>query len=125
MVLESGWEFDIKQSILYFIVKKTELPSQVILKGPPVRARADAKKFKSKHKKVFEKNQRLYAQEKRKYKKPDKFVKDLIKGEYINQRVAKIKVGKGENNRRVSGKNKTAHCYVCREFCSRRCQRKD
>ncbi len=88
-ILESGWEFD-KQSILYYIVKKEKLSDKVLLRGPPVKEKIGVKRFKSKHKKVFEKKGRLYVEEKRKYKSPEKLVKDLIKEDYIKQRVAKI-----------------------------------
>ncbi|MBW2990367.1 hypothetical protein KY348_01540 [Candidatus Woesearchaeota archaeon] len=91
-VLESGWEFDAKESLLYFMVKKQALSDKIIIKGPPVKIKLNAKKFKSKHKNVFEKDKRLFAREKRKYKIPDKLIKDLIKEEYVKQRVKKISI---------------------------------
>lgn len=90
MVLDSGWEFDKNKSLLYFIVKKEKLSDQIILKGPPVKVKTNAKMFRSRHKKVFEKKERLYAEEKRKYKTPEKLIKDLIKTDYVRQRVARI-----------------------------------
>ncbi|KYK26255.1 hypothetical protein AYK26_05605 [Euryarchaeota archaeon SM23-78] len=89
-VLEAGWEFDIKESIIYYIINKEKLSDKIVLKGPPVKVKINAKMFKSKHKNVFEKKERLYAEEKREYKTPEKLVKDLIKKDYIKERVAKI-----------------------------------
>jgi len=89
-ILESGWEFDSEESLLYYIIKKEKLSDRIIVRGPPVRVRMNARMFKSKHKKVFEKKGRLYAEEKREYKTPDKLVKDLVKEDYVKQRVKKI-----------------------------------
>ena len=89
-VAESGWEFDHKASLIYYIIKNEKLSDQISLRGPPVKQKLDAKKFRSKHKKVFEKNKRLFAHEKRIYITPYQMVKELIHEEYVRQRVAKI-----------------------------------
>ncbi len=91
-ILESGWEFGQKQSLIYFIIKKQSLPSTVTVRGPPLKARKNAARFRSKHKNVFEKNKRLYAKEKREYKQPLKLVRSLAENDYVKQRVAGIKV---------------------------------
>jgi len=88
-VIESGWEFG-NPSVLYFIVKKEKMSDKIILKGPPVKVKLNAKMFKSKHKNVFEKHGRLFAREKRLYKTPDKLIKTLVKEDYVKQRVANI-----------------------------------
>ncbi len=91
-LIEAGWEFEEKKSTLYYIVKKEKLSDKVVLKGPPAREKVNVKRFKSKHKKVLEKKGRFFAEEKRKYKTPEKLIKDLIKGEYIKQRVSRISI---------------------------------
>lgn len=93
-ILESGWEFEPDESILYFIIKKEKLSDKVVLYGPPVREKKDAERFRQKHRKVFEKNNRLYAEEKRKYLTPEKLVKDIIKEAYVKERVKAIKLMK-------------------------------
>ena len=89
-VLDAGWEFDRKESLLYYVIKKEKFSDKVIIMGPPVRVRENAKRFKSKHKNVFEKDGRIFARGKREYKTPEKLVKRLIKEDYIKQRVANI-----------------------------------
>ncbi|MBU1321487.1 MAG: CCA tRNA nucleotidyltransferase [Nanoarchaeota archaeon] len=90
--LESGWEFDQKQSLIYFIINKVKMSDKIVLRGPPVKAKIDAKRFKAKHKKVFEKNKNLYAEEKREYKTPEALIKNLIKEDYVKSRVKKIEL---------------------------------
>jgi tRNA nucleotidyltransferase (CCA-adding enzyme) len=89
-ILESGWEFEPDESLLYFIIKKEELSDKINLYGPPVREKKDAERFRQKHKKVFVKNNRLYAEEKRKYLIPEKLVKDIIREAYVKERVKAI-----------------------------------
>jgi len=89
-ILECGWEFDPEESLLYYIIRKEKLSDKIIIKGPPIRVRKNARMFRSKHKEVFEKKGRLYAKEKRKYNTPKELLKDLIKEEYIKQRVRKM-----------------------------------
>ncbi len=91
-IIESGWEFEPDESLLYFIIKKEKLSDKITLYGPPVREKTDAERFKLKHKKVNAKNNRLYAEEKRKYLIPEKLVKDLIKEAYVKERVKAIQI---------------------------------
>jgi tRNA nucleotidyltransferase (CCA-adding enzyme) len=89
-ILEAGWEFDPDKSLLYYIIKKENLSDKITLCGPPVKEKKDAERFRQKHKKIIEKNNRLYAEEKRKYITPEQLVKELIKEKYVKERVAKI-----------------------------------
>ena len=50
-----------------------------MLQGPPVKQKKDAERFKARHKKVIVKDNRLFAEEKRKYKKAEQLVKDLLR----------------------------------------------
>jgi tRNA nucleotidyltransferase (CCA-adding enzyme) len=89
-VLEANFEFGVEESLLYYIVKKEKMKSTVVMVGPPVREKKDAKRFIAKHKKVFEKESRLYAEEKRMYLTPESLLKELIKGAYVKERVKKV-----------------------------------
>jgi tRNA nucleotidyltransferase (CCA-adding enzyme) len=91
-IIEAGWEFDTKQSLLYYIIKKENLSDKIILYGPPTQKKVDAERFRARHKIVSVKNNRLYAEENRKYKTPDELVKDVIKEAYIKERVKAIKI---------------------------------
>jgi len=89
-ILESGWEFEPDKSLLYFIIKKEKLSDKILMYGPPAREKKDAERFRQKHKKIIDKGNRLYAEEKRKYKNPGQLARELIRSDYIRQRVAKI-----------------------------------
>ena len=92
-LLEADWEYG-KKTFMYFIVKKEKLSDTVELNGPPANAKVDAKRFRAKHKKVLEKNKRLFAVEKRAYKEPLKLVKDLLKEKHIKEKAGEIKCSK-------------------------------
>lgn len=91
-IIESGWEFEPDKSLLYYIVKKEKLSDKVTLYGPPLREKTDAARFRQKHKKIIIKNNRLYAEEKRKYLIPEKLVKELIKQTYVKERVKSVRI---------------------------------
>ena len=91
-IIESNWEFEPDESLLYYIIKKEKLSEKITLYGPPVREKTDATRFRLKHKKVIVKNNRLYAEEKRKYKIPGQLVKELIKQAYVKERVKAVRI---------------------------------
>lgn len=91
-ILEYNWEFEPDQSLLYYIIKKEKLSDKITLCGPPVREKRDAARFRQKHKKIVFKNNRLYAEEKRKYQSPEQLLKDLINEPYVKERVKEIKL---------------------------------
>jgi len=90
-LLEGDWEFEPKKSTLYYAVKKEKLSPTVIWEGPPLKAVPNVEMFRKKHKKTFEKDGRLFAEEKRKYMTPKELVKELMNSAYIKERVKKIK----------------------------------
>jgi len=89
-IIGSGWEFEPEESVLYYILKKERLSDKVTLQGPPLKQKQDAERFRTKHKSVSVKNNRLFAEENRKYKAPEQLIKDLIKEGYVKERVRKI-----------------------------------
>lgn len=106
-IVKTGWEFSQKnknfsgvhkgsnfmnkdKGSLYFILVKEELPSTMILSGPPIKQTEGVAHFKEKHKDIFEENGRLFAREKRKYRLAKDLIKDLLKDKYVTARVKKI-----------------------------------
>jgi tRNA nucleotidyltransferase (CCA-adding enzyme) len=89
-IIECDWDFEPGECLLYYIIRKEKLSDNVTLYGPPVKEKDDAKRFRAKHKKVVVKGNRLYAEEKRKYKLPEQLVKDLLRENYVKERTAQI-----------------------------------
>ena len=88
-ILECGWEFK-NNCVIYFIIEKKILSSTVTLNGPPLSSKNNVKAFKEKHKNCFVSSGRVFAREKRKYRKINLLIKDLIKDDYVSKRVRKI-----------------------------------
>ncbi|MBI2565207.1 nucleotidyltransferase domain-containing protein [Candidatus Woesearchaeota archaeon] len=88
-ILDSNWHWDKeKNAVFWYKLKKKKLSAEKILQGPPLNLPEHVKKFKASHKKVFEKNKRLYALIKRaqctplevfKHCKNDKYLKGKFK----------------------------------------------
>lgn len=90
----SGWDWDKKKKALfYFVIEKELLPGKKLRIGPPLKNKKHSKMFKRKHKNCFVKKGRLYAQIKREFRDGEKFIKYLIKQDYIKERVKNIKRG--------------------------------
>lgn len=85
-----GWEFNNDKSIMYFTVKKEELPEKEIIMGPPIKVKRNAGMFKARHKKVFEDKGRLFAEEKREFRKAGQLIGYLLEDKYIKERIKKI-----------------------------------
>jgi tRNA nucleotidyltransferase (CCA-adding enzyme) len=90
-VVNSGWGFNDK-SLLYFVVEKDALPTQVVIQGPPTDKPKFCASFRQKHKEVFEKNSRLCARAFRKYTSARKLLLDAVKHEFVRERVRKISI---------------------------------
>lgn len=90
-LIESRWEWN-KEALFYFILKNEVLSKQVERTGPPLKSKKNVQRFKKKHKKTFIKKKRIYTNIKRAYRKVDNLINDLIKDNYIKERVKKIKI---------------------------------
>src|SRR3989344_1935771 len=88
-LVHSDWKWD-KEAIFYFVLKKEVLPMYVERVGPPLHEKEYVKNFKKKHKKTFIRKDRVYAKVKRRYRKVEELIKDLIKDGYIKEKVRKI-----------------------------------
>jgi len=86
-ILESNWHWDRKtKALLYFVTEKKDLPPTKMMNGPPLRMKKHAENFKKNHKKTMIKNKKLYAIEKRAYRKPEALVKHVLAGNYVKER---------------------------------------
>ena len=94
-ILKSDWKWDkAKNACFYFVIKEKKLSATFERMGPPKDKKNALIEFKKKNKDTFEKNGRIYANVKRKFDSPEKFVKDLIKKDFIKDKVKKIEIVK-------------------------------
>lgn len=92
-VQKSGWDWDKnKEAIFYFLVEKDIQPSFELRAGPPLELKEYAVDFKKQHKDTFEKDGKVWAKVKVEYVRLGKFVKHLIKEEYVKERIKIIKM---------------------------------
>ncbi|MBU0535529.1 MAG: hypothetical protein KKE20_01085, partial [Nanoarchaeota archaeon] len=90
-VKSTGWKWDKKKKAVFWIaVDKEDLSRKAIWEGPPVKATSHYERFKSVHKKTFEKDGKIYAEVDRKFVNAERFIKHLMKDEYIKERVKSI-----------------------------------
>jgi len=90
-LLFSDWEWD-KEGRFYFVLKKEVLSENITIQGPPLKRAFFVKEFKKKHKKVKQDKKRIYAIEKRKYRKASLLISNIIKDTYIKERVKSIEL---------------------------------
>lgn len=91
-LIDSGWHWDkMKNALMWFVFPKKLLSKTYEWRGPPLSKRKRVEEFKKKHKKTFSKGKRIFAIVERKYRIPEKLVEDLVKQEYIKEKVSAIK----------------------------------
>lgn len=89
-IKDSGWFWDKnKKAYFYFKIPK-DLDTTQIIEGPPTKMERFVVDFKKKHKSTFIKNGIIFAKEKREFLKAKDFIKDLLKNEYVKERVKSI-----------------------------------
>ncbi len=92
-IIEQGWDYNLKNTNMWFVFNGT-IPRFYYIKGPAIKNRIHAERFRQKHRNVFEKEGILWAKEKRKFTNPLSFILNLINDEYITERVSEIKVNR-------------------------------
>ena len=91
-IAKSDWDWERgPKAVFYFFTKKKELPKTEIRIGPPTKMKDHVKRFKKLHKKTSVKNGKIVAEVKVKFPKLDNFVKNLLKDEYVKDRVKGIR----------------------------------
>lgn len=88
-VIHAGWEWN-KRAIFWFILKDVKLQQYKKWVGPPLNANDNVKAFKRKHNRVFEEGDRICAKVRRKFIKPEDFIRFIIKEDYVKTKIKKI-----------------------------------
>lgn len=90
---ESDWEWDEKKKAkMWFNIDKKQLAKEMEIRGPPVKAKKDAEKFKKVHKNTYIKNNRLFAKEKREKRDALELVEALMDKQYMKEKIKRWKV---------------------------------
>ncbi len=89
-VLKSDWFFDKKLTKAYLILPKENISQTYIRKGPRLINKKAVENFKAKHKTIFEENGFACVNLKREFVNAEKYLKRLLKDEYVVSRVNKI-----------------------------------
>jgi tRNA nucleotidyltransferase (CCA-adding enzyme) len=101
-VIDYGWDWpDEKSALFWLIVDKEDLPGIRICAGPPVKVKKHYDNFRKMHKKVFEHDDKVFAEEKREFVRPEGFVKKMLDDEYVKSRVKKISMKDHVGNRKA------------------------
>jgi len=90
-VTDAGWEWN-EKAILYFKLRKKELPAVMIHSGPPLALTDHVADFKRKNKETFIENGRIMAPVKVLHPKLADFVEALLQDTYIQERIKGIRL---------------------------------
>jgi tRNA nucleotidyltransferase (CCA-adding enzyme) len=92
-VVKADWEWKPgRNAVFYFMLKAKKLPETEVLTGPHAEQKEFVKDFRKKHKKTFASKGRIFAVEKREYRKADDFVNALLKDQYVKERAKKCRL---------------------------------
>lgn len=89
-VHKNSWEFNPKETIIYFFIKRRELPHEQIHPGPPLKFSSFVAEFKGKYKKTFEKNSRIYANVKTHFPRLEDHITFQLNQKYVQERIKKV-----------------------------------
>src|SRR3989338_775315 len=90
-LLNSGWEWDKNgDAYFYFIFSGSSLSKTYEVTGPPSKMEEHARNFRKKHKKTFIRAGHLVGVERRKYLKPEQFLKYVLSLEFVRERTSSI-----------------------------------
>ena len=90
-VFNYGWDWN-RTAMFYFVLDKKALAKNIEKNGPPLRAKENVAEFKKKHKKTFVKGSKIFALDKRKFRKPEVLVKALFNDQYLKEKIKSIKI---------------------------------
>ncbi len=88
---EFNWDFGYPTKA-YFSTNTTTLDAKKIVRGPPTNIKKHCDLFKNKHESVFERDNFLYAEIKRKYTNIKTMIHDLLNDEHVTSRCKSIKL---------------------------------
>jgi tRNA nucleotidyltransferase (CCA-adding enzyme) len=91
-VTHSGWQWNKgDEAIFYVVAKKKELPEYEVRVGPPLKLKEYVADFKKKYKNAFVEGGRMKAKVKVENPKLKDFANAILKDEYVQERVGKVK----------------------------------
>jgi tRNA nucleotidyltransferase (CCA-adding enzyme) len=94
-IKDSGWEWDKKSKALFwFVFDKGQLSKFIKRTGPPLKNKYHVKNFKKKYRSTFVEKNKVCANIKRKYRKPENLIKDVVKDGYVKDKVRRIELVK-------------------------------
>jgi tRNA nucleotidyltransferase (CCA-adding enzyme) len=86
-IKQDGWYWDKGPKAYFYFKIIRDLDNIEIVEGPPVKLNDFVSNFKKKHKNTFVKDDMICAKEKRKFTKAKDLIKDLLKDEYVKERL--------------------------------------
>lgn len=90
-IKKADWDWDGKgRATFYLVLKKRQLPDFEVRQGPPLELKEFVKDFKKKNKDAYEEKGRIFARIKIKHPQLEDFVKDIVKGKYVKERVKAV-----------------------------------
>lgn len=92
-IMKTGWEWNKKNdAIFYFLLDSKPLSKYIELEGPPLKMKQHVGNFKKVHRKTFNKNNKIYAYEKRQFTKPEELLGKLAKNQFAKEKSKSIKI---------------------------------
>lgn len=86
-VIRADWEWDKKNDAsFYFLLDKKPLPKFAEIEGPPIKLKVHIANFKKTHKKIFARNGRIFALEKREFTQPIGLLKNAVNSQFVKER---------------------------------------
>ena len=85
------WIWKKKYGFCFFLTDE-EISETYIREGPPLKSKNDVKKFKSVNEDVFEKDGKLYANIKRKFIRPELFIRDFSRKDFLKDKIKSLKI---------------------------------
>ena len=91
-VKNSGWDWNKhNQAWFYFFLGKKQLPAFEVRKGPPIKFKEHAEKFRKQHPDAYEEEERLITDVEVKYRELDKFLYHILNEPYFKERIKEVR----------------------------------
>ena len=92
-ILHADWEWNKKNdAFFYFLFEKKALSKFIEVEGPPLKMKQHVNNFKKIHKKIFVKNNKIFALEQRKFLTPEGFMEEFVRDKFIKERCGTLKI---------------------------------
>jgi tRNA nucleotidyltransferase (CCA-adding enzyme) len=91
-IKKNDWNFDKDKKAFFYLKIPKDVDKYKIIKGPNTKFKDHVRYFKKKYKQTFVKKNVVFAKKKRRYVKAKDFIRELLKDEYVKERVKDIKI---------------------------------